>query len=254
MGTRSAGGGPALALRNTRVERRSPTMSLRRSWSIVTLMLVTVTGCGSGSAVGTTPSPVSGRDGGASTDGADASVMAAGGSPGGSSGGASGASGQPRQVPDASGSPRLCSDLFDQTIISAYSFEISAADWAQLDADFHDIKDVLAGTPPQTYYPVVFHYGAETVSNAAVRLRGKSSWVDTVMFDANPKMQVDLSFDQVDSSQKFHGVSTIHLEMPRDDWTFLNDRIGNNWFREIGLMAPCSNSAMFTINGAYYGL
>ena len=157
-------------------------------------------------------------------------------------------------VPDASGSPRLCSDLFDQTVVPAYSIEITADNWAKLDADFHDLKDVLAGTPPQTYYPVVFHYGSETVSNAAVRLRGKSSWVDTVMFDANPKMQFDVSFDQIDSKGKFHGVSSIHLTMPRDDWTFMNDRVGNNWLREIGLAAPCANNATFTVNGAYYGL
>ena len=157
-------------------------------------------------------------------------------------------------VSDASGSPRLCSDLFDQTILPSYSIEITADNWAKLDADFHDLKDVLAGTPPETYYPVVFHYGSETVSNAAVKLRGKSSWVDTIMFDTNPKMQFDVSFDQIDTKGKFHGVSSIHLTMPRDDWTFMNDRIGDNWLREIGLAAPCANNAMFTVNGAYYGL
>jgi hypothetical protein len=157
-------------------------------------------------------------------------------------------------VNDASGSPRLCSDLFDQSIVPAYSIEITPDNWAKLDADFHDLKDVLAGTPPQTYYPVVFHYGSETVSNAAIRLRGKSSWVSTVMFDSNPKMQFDVSFDKIDSKGKFHGISTIHLTMARDDWTFMNDRLGNNWLRQIGITAPCANSAMLTINGAYYGL
>ena len=178
----------------------------------------------------------------------------AGGAAAGAMAGSGGAPSGARKVPDASNSPRLCSDLFDQSIVPAYSFEISADNWAKLDADFHDLKDVLAGTPPQTYYPIVFHYGSETVSNAAVRLRGKSSWVNTVMFDTNPKMQFDISFDQIDTSQKFHGVSTIHLEMARDDWTFLNERIGNNWFREIGLLAPCSNSATVTVNGTFYGL
>jgi CotH kinase protein len=171
--------------------------------------------------------------------------------PAGSMTGASAANGH---VSDAGGSARLCPDLFDQSVVSAYSFEISADNWAKLDADFHDLTDVLAGNPPQTYYPIVFHYGSETVSNAAVRLRGKSSWVDTVMFDANPKMQFDISFDQADATQKFHGVSTLHLEVARDDWTFLNERIGNNWFREIGLVAPCANSATVTINGVLYGL
>ena len=156
-------------------------------------------------------------------------------------------------VPDASGSPYTCSDLFDQSALPAYAFEISTGDWARLDADFHDVTDVLAGAPPQTEYPVVFHAGSETV-NATVRLRGKSSWVNTVMFDANPKMQFDISFDQTSSQQKFHGVSTLHFAMPRDDFTFLNERVGNNWFRSIGITAPCSSSATLTVNGAFYGL
>ena len=193
-----------------------------------------------------------GCSGGSSQSGVvDGPPNSMGSAPGGGAGGAGGAT---ATVPDASGSPRLCSDLFDQTIVPSYSIEISADNWAKLDADFHDIKDVLAGTPPQTYYPVVFHYGSETVANAAIQLRGKSSWVSTVMFDANPKMQFDVSFDQIDAKQKFHGISTLHLTMPRDDWTFINERLGNNWLREIGLVAPCSNSATFTINGTYYGL
>jgi hypothetical protein len=157
-------------------------------------------------------------------------------------------------VADAGNSPYSCSDLFDQNVVPAYGVDISSDAWAKLNADFHDIKDVAAGTPPKTYYPIVFHYGAETVANAAIRLRGKSSWINTVLYDANPKMQFDISFDQVDTNQRFHGLASIHLAMPRDDWTFLNTRIGNNWFRKIGLAAPCANSATVTVNGSLYGV
>jgi hypothetical protein len=159
-----------------------------------------------------------------------------------------------QMVSDAAGSPIQCSDLFDQTMVPALSIDISADNWAKLTADFNDLKDVLAGTPPDTYYPVTFHYGAETVTDAAVKLRGKSSWVSTVLYDTNPKMQFDVSFDQINPKGKFHGVSTIHLTMPRDDWTFINNRIGDNWLRKIGLTAPCANNATFTVNGTYYGL
>jgi len=157
-------------------------------------------------------------------------------------------------VNDAGNSPIQCSDLFDQTVVPSLSIDISADNWTKLTADFNDLKDVLAGNPPETYYPVTFHYGSETVTNAAVKLRGKSSWVDTVLYDTNPKMQFDVSFDQIDSHGKFHGVSTIHLTMPRDDWTFINNRIGDNWLRKIGLAAPCANNATFAVNGTYYGL
>ena len=206
-------------------------------------------GGGVGGAAGAT---VDGGVGGAAGEVVDGGT--AGGAGAGAMAGSGGAPAVARTVPDASNSPRLCSDLFDQSVLTAYSFEISADDWAKLDADFHDLKDVLAGTPPQTYYPIVLHYGSETVSNAAVRLRGKSSWVNTVMFDTNPKMAFDISFDQYDTHQKFHGISTIHFEMARDEWSFLSERVGNNWFRGIGLTAPCSNSATITINGQFYGL
>lgn len=179
--------------------------------------------------------------------------LSGGGSGGGEMGGGGGSVGN-ATVSDAGGSPHSCADLFDQSVLQTYSFEISADNWAKLDADFHDLKDVLAGTPPQTFYPVTFHFGSETVSNAAVRLRGKSSWVQTVMYDANPKMQFVISFDQIVKSGKFHGLSALHFEIPRDDWTFLNDRIGNNWLRKVGLTAPCTNSAKLIVNGSYYGL
>jgi len=171
-----------------------------------------------------------------------------------SGGGAGGGAMLAATVKDAGGSPNLCSDLFDQSVLQTYSFEISGDNWARLDADFHNLKEVLAGAPPQTFYPITFHFGSETVNDAAVRLRGKSSWVDTVTLDANPKMQFVIAFDQVNAKGKFHGVSKIHFEMPRDDWTFMNDRIGNNWLRKIGQAAPCANNAKLIVNGAYYGL
>ena len=237
-----------------------------RGLGVLAILLVFDSGCGSGtSASGVSRGSAGTTGSGGNPGGAGASASAgSSGQPGaagtsgsvgsgGQSGGTGGASAT-GTVSDAGGSPRLCSDIFDQTVLPAYSIEISADNWTKLDADFHDLKDVLAGTPPATYYPVVFHYGSETVTDAAVKLRGKSSWVDTVMFDTNPKMQFDVSFDQINSKGKFHGVSSIHLTMPRDDWTFMNDRVGNNWLREIGLPAPCANNATFTVNGAYYGL
>ena len=147
-----------------------------------------------------------------------------------------------------------CADLFDPGVLQTYSIEISADELAKLDAEFHDIQAVLAAMPPETYHPVTFHFGSETVGDAAVRLKGQSSWVETVMFDPSPKMQLVIAFDQVDPHGRFHGVDKIHLDMPRSDWSFLNERLANTWFREIGLMAPCTNSARLNVNGAYYGL
>jgi hypothetical protein len=174
-----------------------------------------------------------------------------GGQPGGDGGGD-----QPDAAPGGGGAPgvRACSDLFDPGVLETYSIEISPAEWSKLDAEFHDVAAVLAGTPQESYHPVVFHFGSETVMDAAIRLKGQSSWVNTIMFDTNPKMQFVIAFDQTDPKARFHGMDKIRLDMPRDDWTFLNERIANSWFREIGIAAPCANSARLEINGAYYGL
>ena len=220
------------------------------AWSVAALFVVAGGnwGCGSSRpASGPASLPKGGAvDGGIVAPGSAGAGGASGMNDGGSVGAAT--------VSDAGNSAHRCPDLFDQSVLQTYSFEISADNWAKLDADFHDLKDVLAGTPPQTYYPVTFHFGAETVSNASVRLRGKSSWVQTVMYDANPKMQFVISFDQIDKTGKFHGVPALHFEIPRDDWTFMNDRVGNNWLRKVGIAAPCTNSAKLMINGSYYGL
>jgi len=198
-------------------------------------------GCGRG---GSLPETTTGGTGGAAgtAPSNDGSATGMGGAMGSGGGGGSGVT--------ADG----CPDIFSRDTLSAYSIDIGPDDWAALTADFMNIQAVLAGTPPETYRPIVFHYGSETVANAAVRLKGQSSWVDTVSYDVNPKMQFVVAFDQTDPKGSFHGVSKIDFDMPRGDWTFLNERISNTWFRQIGILAPCSNSGTMTINGAFYGL
>jgi len=164
----------------------------------------------------------------------------------GGSGGAAGGGGMA-----ASGN---CSDLFDPGTLQTYSIDISDAEWAKVNAEFSDVASVLAGTPMESYHPVTFHFGNEVVTDAAVRLKGQSSWVDTVTMDASPKMQFVIAFDQTDSKGSFHGVSKLHFDMPRADWSFLNERLANTWLRQIGIAAPCTNSAKLFINGSYYGL
>src|SRR6202012_4403019 len=79
--------------------------------------------------------------------------------------------------------PQSCSDIFAQDQLPAYSFDITADQWAALNTDFMSVAAVLAGPPPSTYHPITFHLGSETVTDAQVRLHGQSSWVDTVQQD-----------------------------------------------------------------------
>jgi hypothetical protein len=156
-------------------------------------------------------------------------------------------------VPTARG----CSDLFDPAVLVDYAFEISADEWAKIDYEFRN-RDALAaaGVDYKTFHPAVFHYGGETVPDAMVRLKGQSSWRQTVRDDGDKaKMQFVVSFEEVNPAAKFHGLSKVVLDMPNNDQTFMQERLGFATMAEIfGLAAPCANSARLTINGQYYGL
>jgi hypothetical protein len=156
----------------------------------------------------------------------------------------------------AGGAPG-CPDLFAPTL-QTFSLDVAAADWAAIQAEFQTVgqlpDNVFVEHEP-AWYPAVFHYGAETVADAFIRLRGDSSWREAAQTDgATGKMQMTIFFDHVNSGASFHGVSKIKLDMPRTDPSFLRDRVGNNWLRSIGIPAVCATSAKLTVNGSYYGL
>ena len=191
---------------------------------------------------------VGGGAGGGALGGASRGAAGASGGSAGASGGAAGAG--------PVGGPLACSDLFDQSKVADYQIEMTADDWSKISYEFFNYAALqAAGQPYKSYHPIVFHYGAETVTNAMIRLKGQSSWRHTVALDgANAKMQFVIAFDQVDSKGKFHGVSKVVLDMTRDDETFMQERLAFSVLPLLGQPAPCANSATLTINGALYGL
>ena len=184
--------------------------------------------------------------GGAGSQAGDAGAGSTGGATLSGSGGAPGSGG---------GNPLACADVFDQGTLQTYSFDISADQMAALNVEFHNLTALESGADFAVYHPITFHLNSETVTNAAIKLHGQSSWGQTVMLDGDrAKMQFDVSFDQFDPMGSFHGVSKLVFDMPRDDWTFMHDRVSQAWLRQTGIMAPCSASARLNINGSYYGL
>ena len=221
---------------------------MRKIWAVILgIAPWFVAGCGDDDVAMSSHLSGAAGSGGASSTGAGgggASTTGTGGS------GGTGDSGKPSL-------PRGCSDLFDPAVLVDYAFDISADEWAKLDYEFRNRALAQAsGDEPKIYHPIVFHYGGETVTDAHVRLKGQSSWVQTVRDDGDKaKMQFVVSFEEVNSAAKFHGVSKIVLDMPRNDDTFMQERLGYTAMAELlAQPAPCANSARVTINGQYYGL
>lgn len=156
-------------------------------------------------------------------------------------------------------SPDGCAPMFGQTILPQYELTIAPAEWAALEDEFHHRAErEAAGLDPKPYHPAGFTYVAGNqrvvVDDVQVRLKGNSSWAQTIAFDADPKMQFVISFNEVDPAARFLGVRKVDLDMPRTDYTFIRQRLGLRYLRAAGVPAQCANNARLVINGAYYGL
>ncbi len=151
--------------------------------------------------------------------------------------------------------PQGCADLFAQELLPTYEIEVTPDAWARLEEEFlrkHERE--AAGLDVSPWHPIVFRYGSEVVHTAMIRLRGKSSWDQTIEKDPNPKMQFLISFNELDKAGRFHGLRKLALDMPRIDRTYLRQRIALSYLRELGIPAQCANNARVEINGEYYGL
>jgi hypothetical protein len=234
---------------------------MRRIWvAVVAMAPLLAVGCGRGQEDTSGKLSGTGSTGGASSTGAAGDGGGAGGGAGDGAGGAAGDGAGGASGGTTGGLttlPNGCSDLFDPARLVEYAFDISPAEWAKIDYEFRN-REMLeaAGQDYNPYHPIVFHYGAETVTDAMVRLKGQSSWRHAVRDDGDKaKMQFVVSFEEVNSAAKFHGVSKVVLDMPRNDDTFLQERVGYSAMADLFAQpAPCVNSARVTINGQYYGL
>jgi hypothetical protein len=153
------------------------------------------------------------------------------------------------------GGTGACADIFSDDLLPTYEITMTPVDWAALVNDFKTMQqNIAANQDYHPYHPVAeFRYGGEVVPNTMIRLKGWSSWWQSIP-DADPKMQFVIAFDAVDSQQRFHGVRKVELDMPRIDQTYVHQRLALTYLRALGLPAQCANNGRLFINGSFYGL
>jgi len=146
--------------------------------------------------------------------------------------------------------------VFAQDVLPEYDVEISAPEWAAITYEFlHRPEREAQGLDPTPYHPIELRYqGSAEAAGVMIRLKGDSSWAQAVELDPHPKMQFVISFNEVDRHRRFHGLRKVELDMPRDDFSFLRQRLALWYMRSLGIPAQCANSARLVINGRYYGL
>jgi hypothetical protein len=149
----------------------------------------------------------------------------------------------------------VCSDLFDDDVITTYEVEIDPAEWALIHDEFVNWQmREAAGLELNPYHPMMLRHDGQLVA-AWIRLKGNSSWFEAVALDPNVKKQFVIAFDQgADPRARFHDVQKVELSMPSLDPTYLRERLAQSFLRDAGLPGLCANSATLVVNGAYYGL
>ncbi|HET8541186.1 MAG TPA: CotH kinase family protein [Anaeromyxobacter sp.] len=133
--------------------------------------------------------------------------------------------------------PGACPDLYADDDLPTFELDIAEETWAALR------QDQVLGL--EVYRPAVFRHGAEAVPDAMVRLRGNNS-------RCGDKLQLAISFNQLDPDRRHHGVRRIDLD--HGGCRVLEERLALSYLRDLGLPAPCANHARLVVNGAYYGL
>lgn len=152
-----------------------------------------------------------------------------------------------------------CPSMFAQDRLPTYYLDLAPAERAALEDEFHHRPErVAAGLDPTPYHVVRFRYddGARQLeaTDVRVRLKGQSSWIQTLALDANPKMQLVISFNEVNPDGRFLGVRKLDLDMPRTDQTFIRQRLALRYLRATGVTKQCANNARLVLDGVYYGL
>jgi hypothetical protein len=96
------------------------------------------------------------------------------------------------------------------------------------------------------YRPITLGYGAESVE---AMIRPKGGWSRRC-----DKLQFVVSFNEVQSSGRFHGLRKLVFDAPWYDETLLRERVAFSYMKDLGVPYSCVNHAKLKVNGEDYGV
>jgi spore coat protein H len=105
-------------------------------------------------------------------------------------------------------------------------------------------------TNARTYVSASVREGTNAPQNVAIHLKGSTGSFRRI--DDKPGLTLD--FDRYDPSQRFHGLSKIHLNNSVEDASYLHELLGSEAFRRAGIPAARVGHAIVELNGRPLGL
>jgi hypothetical protein len=129
-------------------------------------------------------------------------------------------------------------ELFTGDKVVPFRIEVTPADLEALRKEPREFVKASVQTGPTTYTNVALHLKGRTGS-----FRG---------LDDKPALTLD--FDKLAPTQRFHGLSRMHLNNSVEDPGYLNEAIGAELFRAAGIPAARVAHATVEFNGRKLGL
>jgi hypothetical protein len=156
--------------------------------------------------------------------------------------------------PGSGAPPAACHDIYSQDLLPTFELEIAREHLSAMRAEWRALRygmPVTPGADPTPYHPAVFRHEGEQIDDAMVRIKSVSVTRDDVR---EGKLQVVISFNEIDPEGRFRGLRKLDIDMPGDDHSFLRARLASAFFRDLGVPVQCVNSARLLVNGNSYGV
>jgi spore coat protein H len=138
--------------------------------------------------------------------------------------------------------------VFAEDQVHTYALELSATDWAGLQANARD----------EEYAAASLSVDGELVGQVGLRFKGSYGSL-ALCFDATgqrtcPKLSMKLKFDKYDPGRRYHGLERLNFNSMRSDPSQLHERLAYRLFRAMGIAAPRAGHARLVVNGENQGL
>lgn len=170
----------------------------------------------------------------------------AGGGRGGAAAGSGGASGRPAA---GSGGSAGRGGAGGESTVDLSAALFSEDELPRIDIELSDEAQTALGDAPGTYVRATVSYGATTLRDVGLRIKGEAS-----LRRLDQKAAFKLKLDEFVPKQELLGLRRLTFNNLVSDPSFIAERLAYRLFAAAGLPAPRCNSALVYVNGGYYGV
>lgn len=146
-------------------------------------------------------------------------------------------------IRSASAHPDYEDEIFDQSMITSVSIEISEEDWA----------DILANPTAEEFHRCNVTINGETFYSVGIRTKGMTSLSQVAGSDSD-RYSFKLKADKYVDGQTFFGLEEFVINNMYQDPTYMKEYLSYDMMSYIGVPTPLYNFAEITVNGEYRGL